>query len=93
MKFSFPSSLLFLVLATPSVLVVAKKGKKTKNTKNKSNVSFEPDAAPNSSPVPNLLYFRVKLKNDTPYNVYKARVEYSEFLFVPCEADTNLDDL
>jgi len=36
MKFSFTSSLLLLVLATPSV--VAKKGKKTKYTKNKNNV-------------------------------------------------------
>ena len=38
MKFSFPSSWFFLVLATPSALVVAKKGKKTKNTKNKNTV-------------------------------------------------------
>ena len=37
MKFSFPSSYLLLVLATPSV--IAKKGKKTKDTKNKNNLS------------------------------------------------------
>ena len=35
MKFSFTSSWLLLVLATPSV--IAKKGKKTKNTKSKNN--------------------------------------------------------
>ena len=38
MKFFFTSSWLLLVLATPSALVVAKKGKKTKNTKNKNNL-------------------------------------------------------
>ena len=76
MKLSFYYSLLFLVLATPLVLVVAKKAKKTKNTKNKSNVASEPDATPNSSPVPNLQWYRVTIKNDTPYNAYKTNVLY-----------------
>ena len=40
MKFSFTSSSswLLLVVATPSALVVAKRGKKTKNTKNENTV-------------------------------------------------------
>jgi len=40
MKFSFiSSSCLLLVVATPSALVVARKGKKTKKTKNKNSVN------------------------------------------------------
>ena len=38
MKLSFFFSWLFLVLATPSFLIVAKKEKKIKNTKNKNNL-------------------------------------------------------